>query len=409
MAIHLNTGTRFTTSSPLEVESVGPEGKQAMNTIFGEVTVGTRHDDVSCQFQYNNSTRDVLSTISGTGTTSNADSQAIVSSGTGVGEASIVSIDAVRYQPGHECLTMFTSGFIGTPDANSYMQHGLFSGEDGFWFGYKGTDFGVAMLRGGVETFYPQTAWNKDKLDGTGVTGFDLVPSNLNIYKISYGWLGIAPIFFSVYSGSDNGWVLCHVIDFVNTQSFPHILNPSLPVQAKCSRSSGTGNDLQIKTSSWRAGIVGEENELNSSSRVFSKTVISKIVSTTETPVITLRNNTTFQSKNNQVKIELMVVNFTTDGAKAVVFTGRKGATLTGATFNAVDVNNSTMSFDVAATSFTGGTEGAATVLGKVDRARTDVRGTGLVIYPGETFLITGKAAGTTSDVSVSVRWVEYF
>ena len=43
-------------------------GRQSYNTIFGEQVVGSRIDDINIQFQYNNSTNDlVIATPTGTG------------------------------------------------------------------------------------------------------------------------------------------------------------------------------------------------------------------------------------------------------------------------------------------------------------------------------------------------------
>lgn len=40
-------------------------GKRSFTTVFGEAVVGNRSDSISCQFQYSNSSRDVVSTVSG--------------------------------------------------------------------------------------------------------------------------------------------------------------------------------------------------------------------------------------------------------------------------------------------------------------------------------------------------------
>ncbi len=391
---------------------VDAESKAAMNTIFGEQVVGERRDDVSVQFQYNISSFDVFDITgdpTGTGSVVHVVNRAVIKSGTGVGAATLTSRDAVRYRPGHECVCMITTDYT-APEENTFQHHGMFNGTNGYYFGTKDLEFGVFRLDSSVETFTPQSEWSHDKLDGSGISGFDIDITKYNLFKISFGWLGISPVFFSVYAGHKLGWVLCHVSDLINTQSSPHIENPSLPVTAAVGRTSGTGASMDLSTSSWRAGVVGEAQEDNSSNRTFSETVLDlTIANGAEVPVISLRSKATFQGKTNHIRVELMVVRFVTDGSKPVAFTGFLNGSLTGDSFSDKSAANSVIEIDTSATAITGGSESAATALGKVDSERADVRGTGLVIYPGDTFTITGFRVSGTGTVTISIRWREAF
>lgn len=389
------------------------EGKRPHATVFGELTVGERRDDVSLQFQYNNSTVDVMETSSGTGATGNADSMASVSSGTGVGSAAIESKDALRYRPGHEAVHMATFLFEGN-ETGVDQKGGIFNGDDGFAVGYQGTTFGMWFLEGGNETFIPQSDWNEDKLDGTGDSDHVLNPAKLNIYKISFGWLGIAPVFLSVYAGHRKGWVLAHVIDLSNVDTKPHLQNPSLPIQVKIDRVSGTGTDLTIRTGSWRAGVVGESREDNSSNRPTSHTVlgVTQLALPTRTHLFSVTNKATFQGKTNHVTVELVVATFVNDTNKSVAFFGTKGATLAGNTaFVDKDTENSVLEVSEGGT-VTGGAQGPATVLLKTSDRRADVRGTRIIIHPGETFTLESQPATTgsaTGVISASFRFEERF
>lgn len=396
-------------TSPILLDDA--EGKGVQNTVFGEMTVGQRTDNISVQFQYNLSTRDVTTSSAGTGGTSQANAVAIASTGTGVGDASIISVDSVRYRPGHENVCMFTQQWA-TPEANTRQKHGILNDTDGFYWTYNGTTFGIAWLDNGAETIVNQSAFNKDKLDGTGTSGFTLDQQKGNIYKISFGWLGASPAFFSVYGGHDKGWILAHVVEFSNITDLPSIGNPSLPLAMSVERTSGTGSNMQMKSSSWRSGVVAGEKEDNSSNRWFAHTRLAFAPTAgAEVAVFTLRSASTFQTVNNHIRVELGVIRFVTDGNKSVTFNGIKNTALGGTpSFTDIDVANSVISVDEAGTTVTGGGRGAATVLGKVDSSRAEVLGTGIIINPGDDFTITALAdAGFTGTVSISVRWVEYF
>jgi len=405
----------FTDNGSFHTISRDHEGKSPFNTVFGEQIVGTYEDDVSVQFQYNNSTRDITPTTTGTGSITNVDSQIEVHVGLGIGEAEAVSRDSVRYRPGHEMIFMATTMYD-VPEANVRQQHGLLDDMDGVSFGYEGTAFGIFFLEGGNEIVIPQTTWNVDKCDGTGDfdtnrSSFNLDPSKFNIYKISFGWLGIAPISFSVYGGVNRGWVTCHVIDQTNVNGEPHLDNPSLPITMRIERTSGSGADLHMHSSSWRASIIGGGKKADAQDRWFSFTDLEfTVVAGAEVPVFTLRNKGTFQGKNNHVAAELGIVRFTTDLNKSVAFTGVVNGSLTGASFTDINTANSIMSVDDSATAITGGGKGPETVMTKLDAERSDVRGTGIIIRPGDDFTLTVTApAGSIGTVSASFRWLEKF
>lgn len=392
------------------------ENKGAMNTLFGELTVGERRDDVNVQFQYNLSDLDLLDAagaLTGTGAVNHIVNRASVESGVGVGTASITSRDSVRYRPGHECVTMFTADFT-AGEANSFQHIGLFNGANGFYFGFKNTEFGVFRLDGGDETFISQANFSGDKIDGTGISGFNIVPERYNIYKISFGWLGIAPIFFSVYAGAAKGWIECHVIDLVNMQDEPHIENPSLPISVETGRSSGTGADLTIQTSSWRAGVVGEAEEDNASNRFFGDFVLD--VTKTSAAIdhlFSMRSKTTFQTKANHVKTKIKILVSTNSTNKDLVFSAYRlpdvtfGAGPTWADFN---TNNSVIEVAKDTTLLTEVNPPIDVAVVQIARQRANTDIEGISLYAGEAVVFGVEASGASNGtVSFQINWVEEF
>ena len=386
-------------------------GRQQFNTVFGESVIGWKVDNISIQFQYGNSTRDLVMSSTGSATVTNVNSMLSTNVGTAVGTATAQSLDPIRYRPGHEITAQYTSLFSGS-EANVKQYHGMMNGQDGAAFGYNGTQFGIWFIANGVETFYPQTAWLGDNCLPSNSKDFVLDPSKLNIYQVQYGWLGVAPIVFSIYTGFSTGWRVVHWIDRANIATTPHLGNPSLPITQKIVRDSGTGSNLYIRSSSWRGGVTAGTDETISSNRWTSHTVLDHIfIDSARNNILSLRNNLTHQSKTNHVVCELGVVAFTNAVNKVIAFYGTKGATLTGnSAFADINTANSVMSYSTGGT-VTGGIRGPATIVSSNSGIRTDVLGTGIIIYPGETFTIEAAAgsSGATGTVSVSVRWIEYF
>jgi hypothetical protein len=373
---------------------------------FGDAVSAVRIDDVSVQFQYDNSTYDVTTTTTGTGATSNSNSECVLSTGSGVGLASVQSVEVVRYRPGHEAFAFFTAAIAGV-DAGVNARIGLFDATDGFWFGCVAGVFGVGRRRGGTDFFTPQASFSEDTIDGAGSSGFTIDWTKLGIRSIKFGWLGIAPIDFCVFGGRSRGFVLSHVIDLTNTQDTPSIFNPVLPMRAEIERVSGSGA-ATLKTASWNAGTIGDQVNDESGSRGFTGSAERTSV-TTRINMITIRNESTFQGKTNKVRAHLGQLSFACDGSKPATFGIYEDATIGGTpVFSSVDASSSTCSIDTAGTTLTGGTKIAEFRCGKTDSKYQEITSMNLRLRPGHKYTIAASAGGA-SDVHVSVRWHEEF
>jgi hypothetical protein len=393
------------------------DGKQAFNTEVGEMTVGLRIDDVSINFHYGVSIKDTIDKSSGTGSVSNVGSDAAVNTGTGVGTGDLVSIDSVRYRSGHESLTMVTHDQTAL-EAGVDVQHGILDEEDGIAIGSQGTVKGAWFSEGGNETFIPFNEFSEDKLDGSGVSGFDWDPTRRNLFMLTFGYLSIAPLRYYIHTGDE--WIIFHTINVVNEQTTGHLKNPTLPVCMRVRRVSGTGTDVQVKAGSWRGGTVGAEHQVTAADRWFDHTAARVNLAAIDTGtnpdlyhnIFSLTNTTTFNLKINHVRAELAVANFVVDANKSVEFVAIINGTLIGNdAFVDVDTGNSIMSASDNGT-VEGATAGAATVLFKASDRRTDVRDTGIFVRPGNTFSLGARGlggAGVTGDVASSFRWVEEF
>jgi len=399
--------TIYPEKEPKKTETVGSSGAKADVSRYGQVVTGMRGDDVLVRFEYNNSDEDVDETVSGTGATANADAMASVSPGTGVGTAEISSLRYVTYRPGHEVYTFFTTIYA-APEASTYQRHGIFNGSNGFFFGYEGTTFGVSIRKDGSDTQTAQASWNVDVCDGSGPSGFNLNHEALLQYKITYGWLGSAPVSFWVYGGADYDWILIHVIDQTNTSTSPTISEPSQGIKIESGRTTGTGAAMLTKTSSWGAGTI-EGIHTHAGHRVFAGNTSTSLVAATETLMSSFRNKSTFQGRANKVAIEAVYMGAATDGNKSVLINFYRNATVTGGTWNDVDANNSVTEVNTTAT-FSGGKYEMTVPLSKVDSVSLDLGGghIHLELFPGETMTVAGLSANA-NDVVLSFRWEEYF
>ena len=111
-------------------------------TAFGELAVAENTPIIQVSAQYG-LTDEVMSIANNGGTTYNGDSLFNTSTGTNpLGLASLNTTRQLAYKPGQGALARFTAIFTtGVP--NSLQAAGLINSEDGFAFGYIGTDFGI--------------------------------------------------------------------------------------------------------------------------------------------------------------------------------------------------------------------------------------------------------------------------
>jgi len=337
-------------------------------STFGESIVSTRDAyDINIQFQYGVSDSDVTETISSTGSIISSDSLAILSTGAGAtGSAQMQSKQNLAYKAGHESYLFFTAAFLEGGVVTSSQWIGLFDDNEGFAVGYDDTDFSILFRRdGGTDTVINQSSFNLDTLDGTGASGFTIDPTKLNVYRISFGWLGASPITFQVQDEEGN-WIAFHRIEYPNSETEPSVLNASIPIRAQVGKTAGA-SDLQLATACWNAGSVSGNN--NAGKRYFSyESPFVFSFGSTETHIATFRRKVLFNSVDNKKEVNVTFASPSGTGffgfftiSQVFLVRMRRNATVIGTSF--VDVNpNSTVEVSTSGT-FSAGTGSTVLIL----------------------------------------------
>lgn len=389
----------------VEARLTDRQGRSAKISQKGELLTGTNIDDVDINFQYTIRSAETVTTVTGTGVVSHpgaAASYAELSPGAGVGSAQLVSRAPVRYRAGHEVYCELSHVFR-TPEANLNQWFGFINDSDRWVFGYQGLDLGVLFREGGNDTFIARTAFNLDKLDGTGPSGYTIDPETINVTRCAFVWHGGLPLTIEVQVGQQ--WHPVHVLDFSNVIDETHLNNPNLPIGGLIERTSGTGTADAMRTGSWRGGSIAAAIDEPSDDWTAHTVLEAVVVAETRNNVFTLRNPLTWQGKNNHIVYELGVVTFDSTLNKTAAVYGVKGATITlGGTPTFIDESNYALQYIEGGT-LSGGNQGPATVIKANSDRRTDVRDTGIFIFPGEDFAFeVFPANGANGAFSVSAR-----
>lgn len=138
----------------------------------------------------------------------------------------------LNYQPGKSQLVFATFNMNGAV-ANAEKRVGYFDNDNGIFLRLTGS--GVSLvLRSSVsgapvDQVVPQTAWNVDKLNGTGDSGVDLDLTKVQILVIDFQWLGVG----AVRVGFDIAGSIyyAHTFKQANLGTTVYSQTPNLPVR----------------------------------------------------------------------------------------------------------------------------------------------------------------------------------
>jgi len=289
-----------------------------------------------------------------------------------------------------------------------------------FTFDANGTgataNFAQSVI-GAPPTYYwtPQTTWGEDRMNGAGgllnPSGHDLDPTKLNVYGISFQYLGAGEIRFFC-STTQSGALLCvHRIKYDGTSTELSVINPNLQIFA---RARNVGNTSSVAVLSGSARGFSEGDTQDAQTLTWTAEGSKSTISTTETPLLTLRNEAVVNGVVNKAIIRLTGLSHYANGTGTNPVTVRirrgmiVGATGTAPSFASVSAD-SCASTDTAATAATGGTLLFSRKVGRNIGDVVDLTKMDFVLTPGETCTVTSVTTATNYDAECSLRWREEF
>jgi hypothetical protein len=204
-----------------------------------------------------------------------------------------------------------------------------------------------------TDTWVAQTAWNGDRLDGTGASGFTLNPQYGNLYQIEMQYLGFGNVDMrvrTVSSGNNSAWVIAHTFAFPNSRTTPHTKQPSMPY-TQVAYSTGSTTDVSVSTASF-AGLVEGQIKLTGP-RITYEDVSTAVSTGAYYALMTIRNDFVFKGRPNQSVINLLSMGGAHDDATPVTLYLIKNGTLVGTPNFTAWSASSVTDVDTAATTVT--------------------------------------------------------
>jgi len=359
-------------------------------------------------FAYQSDTRKLQSTLANGGTIANTDSMLVLGSGTSVNGSAIGrSRRSLPYKAGQEAFVFFTAMWD-NPVINNKRFVGLFDNLNGYAIGYNGLDFGILRRKDSVDVeFTKQSDFHLDKLDGTGSSGFVLDKTKLNVFRISFIYLGGGSIKYWVLT--DNGWVNFHTIEYQNRNTVPHVSLPYLKIGIENVNSGNTTN-VKVSSASVACGSIGGADKIVSS-RVFSRKTSASITANVPNSILTFHLKQTYGTVpvENRVESLLKFLSIATDGTKNVTFERYKLAVApTGGTWSDVSPNSMVEVNSTATVDLTGAELTFAVSLAKVDSKAFDLLDQEIRSLPND-YIVYVFQSTNTSEVSLTTSWEELF
>lgn len=396
----------------------------SLSSGLGGGLVHSRKDLLSVVFR-ESIPSSVTTTITSTGTVSQASGLASISSGTGAtSSAQLETNVSLLNLPGSEGYAYFTAMFSGGATENSTQWIGIYDDNNGFAIGYSGTTFAVLYRNASVDTVISQDDFSIDRLDGFGLSKMEIDVTKLNLFRISVGLLGGSSILFEVLK-ENNDWQLFHKIDVVNSRVSPILLTSSFPIRAKVTKTSSDDTDLIIKTEFWGGGaattsngssdvpvvIPGINNDFGKNNQYYRQ-VTSLAQDSTDYPIFSIRNRSNFLGVSNKFVVQLVFSGLasqpSTGSANIATFKLVKNASLNGSSYTDYDTSNSIVEYDVSATSYTGGIDSFVIPLIGSDSKAIFFKSNKIILLlePGDSLTIS-VSIGKSTDIMASLLWNE--
>jgi hypothetical protein len=158
------------------------------------------------------------------------------------------SIKTFSYQPGKSLLVLNTF-VMSAPKTGLTQRVGYYGTDNGFYLEQVNStiQFVRRSIVTGVVVNTPvlQSAWNGDKLDGTGPSGLTLDLTKAQILWMDLEWLGVGSVRMGFIINGE--YIVCHTFHHANLITSTYITTASLPIRYEIFNTAGTSGASTLK------------------------------------------------------------------------------------------------------------------------------------------------------------------
>jgi hypothetical protein len=254
-----------------------------------------------------------------------------------------------QYQPGKSLLSLMT--FVMAPQSSGNLRQrvGYFGQDNGFYLELSNALYIVQRSNSTgtvANTLVANTAWNGDRLDGTGASGFNLDITKAQIFWADIEWLGVGDVRCGFVL--DGKFVTAHTFKHANISTSAYMTTACLPIRYEI-QSLGTGGPATANLTQICSTVISEGGQ-NQPLRLFSNlhTFSSTVGANTWVPIMSIQLAPGKLEALVQIKqIELTLSS--TDTVQWALWSNVTAANLTGESFS-LGAPSTTVQVDRAAT-----------------------------------------------------------
>ena len=227
-----------------------PFGDNASTDAFGRLRVSQPVTLFDSKHLYSKAPFSYDEVLSGSATSVHVPGDALVLMSTISANDIVIRQTPLRfnYQPGKSIVGVFTGVFA--PQPNIIKRIGLFQSlstipyepDSGIYLEVTSTGPSF-VLKKSLGTPYvssiPQSAWNLDRMDGTGASDISIDFTKAQIFAVDYEWLGVGRIRYGFYVSGKLYYA--HQVTNFNILSSAYISTPNHPVRYEI-RQTGPGS-----------------------------------------------------------------------------------------------------------------------------------------------------------------------
>lgn len=262
------------------------------------------------------------------------------------GQAIMQTYEHYRYQPSKSQLVFVTFNMHGGT-ANISKFAGYSDGVNGIEFVLDGTSPKLRILTdswaGDQEVL--QSAWNVDKLNGSGISrdSLDFTKTQILVLDFQALYVGRVRVGFDI----DGVIRYAHEFTHANKIAFPYIQTANLPIRAGMTSAATVTDSMRLVCSA----VVSEGGVELSTGFGFSVEGTATAASGARTHILSVRPKTTFSGFSNRAKIVLSGLDVVVTGNSPVLFELVMGQDISGTTtFGDVNTTYSASEFNTLGT-----------------------------------------------------------
>ena len=267
------------------------------------------------------------------------------------------SMRAFSYQPGKSLQVLQTFVF-NEPKENLTQRVGYGSSENGIFLEQVDSQVNIikrTSVSGILSTVtIPQSEWNVDRLDGTGIStdnpsGIALDLTKAQILFSEYEWLGVGSV--RVGFAIDGNFITVHQFNHSNLIDSVYMTSATLPIRYEIENTGITTSSSLMKQIC--ASVMSNGGYERKRAQNIARRTAGTEVGTSFEPLVSIRLK---QGREFAVVIPQQILAFPLDNNAAYEVALIKNGTLTGAAFT--DIPNSeseNVEYDVTASTMTGG------------------------------------------------------